>query len=89
MKLDCDEITKKRALRTWQKSRQYLGEELFHERCMHKLELKDIAKMTGLPEKTIEHQELGYGPFDIGSLLRLARLYGKIIQVEMHYDLAD
>lgn len=77
------EIDKDKANFLWRQSRQEIGAELFRLRSRHNLTLIQLSHQTNLPTSIIDHMETGFGQFDLGSLLRLARFYGKSVSISL------
>lgn len=67
------EMDKNKANILWRQSRREIGVELFRLRSSLNLTLVQLSNQTNLPTSIIDHMETGFGQFDLGSLLRLAR----------------
>ena len=78
------EMDKDTANLLWRQSRREIGNELFRLRSHLNLTLVQLSHQTNLPASIIDHMETGFGQFDLGSLLRLARFYGKGVQITLY-----
>ena len=78
------EMDKNTANLLWRQSRRDVGNELFQLRSRLNLTLVQLSHQTNLPASIIDHMETGFGQFDLGSLLRLARFYGKGVQITLY-----
>lgn len=47
------------------------------------MKLPRLALEVKLPATVLDHMETGFGRFDLGRLLRLARFYGKTISISL------
>lgn len=77
------EMDKDTANLLWRQSRREIGNELFRLRSHLNLTLVQLSHQTNLPASIIDHMETGFGQFDLGSLLRLARFYGKGVNISL------
>ncbi len=67
----------------WRNSRRELGQDLFRLRSQANITLNRLSQDTNLPVSIIDHLETGFGQFDLGSLLKLTRFYGKSIKISL------
>lgn len=75
------EMSKAMANRLWRKSRQEIGAELFRLRSSANMTLTELSHGVNMPVTLLDHMETGFERFDLDSLLRLARFYGKGVRI--------
>ena len=73
----------KESIKSLIQSRGTIGQQLYQIRVSKQLTMKQVCTETNIPEYIVDNMEIGRGSLKMPELYRLAKYYGKKVQISL------